>query len=108
MEPPLGPAILSFVERLSSFRGDSVQSVYNSEYFRLVLCWEVCPLSECPLLLYPFMIGSGFPVEITCELLYSTSMITTVFSLNARRKELLKYTGTDISERNYKTIHAQS
>ena len=19
------------------------------EYFRLVLCWEVCPLSECPL-----------------------------------------------------------
>ena len=20
------------------------------EYFRLVLCWEVCPLSECPLL----------------------------------------------------------
>ena len=41
-----GQAILSLVERLSSFRGDFLQSVYMQEYFRLVLCWEVCPLSE--------------------------------------------------------------
>ena len=53
MEPlrtPSGPAILSlsFVERcpLSEviFYGVCIQ-----EYFQLVLCWEVCPLSECPL-----------------------------------------------------------
>ena len=35
---PLGPAVLSFVERLSSFRGDFLQSVYTRV------------LSACPLL----------------------------------------------------------
>ena len=40
----LGPIILSFVERLSSFRGCFVQSLYTT-----ALCFEVCPLSECPL-----------------------------------------------------------
>ena len=39
---------MSFVERLSSFRGDFYR-VCIHEYFWLVLCWEVCPLSECPL-----------------------------------------------------------
>ena len=34
-------AVLSFVQRLSSFRGDFL---YIHKYFRLVLCWEVCPL----------------------------------------------------------------
>ena len=34
---------MSFVERLSSFRG---YRVYTRVHFG-VLCWEVCPLSEC-------------------------------------------------------------
>ena len=52
MEPPNSGhhwdpcTCLSFVERLSSFGGYFVQSVYTW----CVLCWEVCPLSECPLL----------------------------------------------------------
>ena len=40
--------ILSFIEvvlRLRCFYRVCIQ-----EYFRLVLCWEICPLSECPLL----------------------------------------------------------
>ena len=40
--------IINFVERLSSFRGDFYRVCIN-EYFRLFLCWELCPLSECPL-----------------------------------------------------------
>ena len=40
---PLGQAVLSSVERLSSFRGDI------HKYFRLVLCWEVFPVLEYPL-----------------------------------------------------------
>ena len=49
---PLGPVVLSFVERLSSFRGDFYR-VCIHEYFWLVLCWKVCPLLE--VLLYIFM-----------------------------------------------------
>ena len=45
----LGPSILSFVERLSSFRGYFVQSLYKRRYIWFLLCLEVCPLSECPL-----------------------------------------------------------
>ena len=40
----LGSATLSFVARELIFYRVCIQ-----EYFRLVLCWEVCPLSECPL-----------------------------------------------------------
>ena len=46
---PSGPAILSFVQRLSFF----IQWRFSIEcvhvYFQFVLCWEVCPLLECPL-----------------------------------------------------------
>ena len=46
-----GPAVLlSFVERLSSFKGDiSIKCAYKIKCFWLVLFWEVCPLLECPL-----------------------------------------------------------
>ena len=43
---PSGPAVLSFVERSSSFRGD-----FNRVCtLGLSFIKEVCPLSECPLL----------------------------------------------------------
>ena len=45
----LGPAILSFVERGCPLSEVIFYRVCIQEYFRLVLCWEVCPLSECPL-----------------------------------------------------------
>ena len=48
---PSGPTILSFAERgcpLSEVMFYRVCTI--QEYFQLVLCWEVCPLSECPLL----------------------------------------------------------
>ena len=45
---PSGPAVFSFVERLSS-EVIFIECVLQ-EYFWLVLCWEVCPLLECPLL----------------------------------------------------------
>ena len=47
---------LSFVERLSTFEGD-----FYKMHFRLVLCWEVCPLLDCPLSLYSPGYNNLFP-----------------------------------------------
>ena len=45
---PLGPAVLSFVERLSSFRGDFI--IILSVYTRVLLASPLLrALSECPL-----------------------------------------------------------
>ena len=64
---------MSFVERLSSFRGDFLIEfiiIIIQEYFLLVLCWEVCPLSE-----YVSLIG-GFTVHdsYTCAIGHSIQL----------------------------------
>ena len=65
------------IERLSSFRGDCYR-VCIQEYFRLVLCWEVCPLSECPL------------SEVS---LYFTNLLS--LSSHAREEQSSQITATD-------------
>ena len=39
----------SFVDEVVLFSEVIFYGVCIHEYFQLVLCWEVCPLSECPL-----------------------------------------------------------
>ena len=63
----LGQAILSFVERLSSFRGDNVQSVYTKRTFDLSSVWRF--------VLFRSVLYQRFHCNYMCVTFYGCPMI---------------------------------
>ncbi len=89
----LGPAILSLVERLSSFRRLKMYGIYTFGDVGSVLCREVVPFSEGPLL----------EVPLYTSIVHNSYLH--VYTVKSRYSKPLNYSHLSIAANNSGTQH---